>query len=218
MNPAPLKTSVSLWSADLANLEAEIRRVEPYADAFHLDVADGHYAPVLLFFPDLVAAIRKKTKRPFEVHLITECPEKWVQPFAEAGADTIIFYPDSTKDPQRVIDQIRAAHLRVGLSLAAGDSPALLDPYWKQIDLIVVLGTAIGIKGVKTLAEGTLEKIRELVRHRDTRHLNFEIQADGAIRKDTVPRLREAGADSIVPGSLLFASELAQCSAWLRSL
>jgi len=215
---SPLKTSVSLWSADLANLESDVRRVEPYADAFHLDVADGLYAPFLLFFPDLVAAIRKKTERPLDVHLITERPERWVPQFAEAGADTIIFYPDSTGNPREVIDMIRSRRLRVGLSLAVGNPMEMLDGYWERIDLVVVMGTAVGVKGVKTLAEGTLEKIRALVSRREERRLTFEIQADGAIRRDTVPLLREAGVDSIVPGSLLFAGDTAQCGSWLRSL
>src|SRR5205814_3167042 len=88
---AMLKCSASLWSADLSNLAAEIRCVEPHTERFHLDVADGHYVPSLPFFPDLVRALRKHTTRPFEVHLMTTDPLAWVEPFAEAGADGLIF-------------------------------------------------------------------------------------------------------------------------------
>src|SRR5688500_12570355 len=86
-----LKFSTSLWSADLANLAAEIRRVEPYSERFHLDVADGHYVPNLLFFPDLVKALRPHTRLPFEVHLMCTDPGMWIDPFVEAGADGFIF-------------------------------------------------------------------------------------------------------------------------------
>ena len=86
-----LKCSTSLWSADLGALAADMRRVEPYSERFHLDVADGHYSPTMLFFPDLVAALRSHSERPFEMHLMTEDPAAWIEPFAAAGADIIIF-------------------------------------------------------------------------------------------------------------------------------
>src|SRR5947209_6800056 len=103
-----LKCSTSLWSADLTNLESEIKRVEPYSERFHLDVADGHYVKNLLFFPDLVKALRKQTSVPFEVHLMTTDPLIWIEPFIEAGADRIIFCLDSAKDPGRIIHAIRS--------------------------------------------------------------------------------------------------------------
>src|SRR5581483_6741487 len=103
-----LKCSTSLWSADLANLVSEIRRVEPYSERFHLDVADGHYVPNLLFFPDLVRALRPHTNLPFEVHLMVTDPLAWVEPFVEAGADGIIFCYDSVPDPGAVLRRIKA--------------------------------------------------------------------------------------------------------------
>src|SRR5438270_10716562 len=103
-----LRCSTSLWSADLANLAAEIRRVEPYSERFHLDVADGHYVPTLLFFPDLVKALRPHTRVPFEAHLMTTAPENWIEPFIEAGADGIIFCLDSAKEPGCLLKEIKA--------------------------------------------------------------------------------------------------------------
>jgi len=206
MTSRPLKISASLWSADLANLESEIRRVDPYVDSYHLDVADGAYAPIMLFFPDLVAAIRGKTKKPFQVHLITQEPQRWVGPFARAGADWIIFYTNSTDKPQEVIDAIKAHGLRAGIALAADQPVTLLQPYWDQVGLVCVLGTDLGVKGIQDVAAGTYDKIRALVRQREDRGLDFEIEADGAIRPHTVAPLRQAGADVIVPGSLIFHS------------
>src|SRR3954471_19733756 len=131
---AMLKCSTSLWSADLANLAAEIGRVEPYSERFHLDVADGHYVPTMLFFPDLVRALRKHTAVPFEVHLMTVDPLAWVEPFAAAGADSMIFCLDSAPQPGRVIEAIKASGKGVGVSLLIDEPIELLDPYWDDLD------------------------------------------------------------------------------------
>src|SRR6266496_517463 len=112
-----LKCSTSLWSADLGNLVAEMKRVEPYSEQFHLDVADGHYVKNLLFFPDLVKALRPHTRRPFEVHLMVKDAAGWVAPFVEAGADRIIFCFDSAKDPGAVFDTVKSFGKKAGVSL-----------------------------------------------------------------------------------------------------
>src|SRR5436853_6373333 len=112
-----LKCSTSLWSADLANLASDIRRVEPYSERFHLDVADGHYVKNLLFFPDQIKALRKHTRLPFEVHLMVTDPLGWVDPFVEAGADIILFCFDATRNPGEVLSAIHKAGKRAGVSL-----------------------------------------------------------------------------------------------------
>src|SRR5262249_42307425 len=125
-----LKCATSLWSADLSRLAEEIQRVEPYSDRFHLDVADGHYVNTLLFFPDLVKAIRPCTRLPFEVHLMTDQPLTWLEPFAEAGADSFILYLDSTAQPKELIRAIQQLHKGVGISVRLDEPLSTLDPYW----------------------------------------------------------------------------------------
>src|SRR5437879_5059624 len=142
-----LKCSTSLWSADLANLAAEIRRVEPYSERFHLDVADGHYVRNLLFFPDLVKTLRRHTQRPFEVHLMVTDPLIWIEPFAEAGADSIIFCFDAAEDPRQVLSAIKAHGKRAGVSLLINEPVALLEHCWEMLDTLCIVGTAMGIKG-----------------------------------------------------------------------
>ena len=154
-----LKCSTSLWSADLADLATAIKRVEPYSERFHLDVADGHYSPTLLFFPDLVAALRPHTDLPFEIHLMTTDPMTWIEPFADAGADAIIACFDSTDDPSAVLAAIRARGLRTGLSLLLEEEIELLDPYWEQLDILTLLQTPAGIKGAD-MDERAPERIR----------------------------------------------------------
>src|SRR5918993_5459813 len=142
-----LKCSTSLWSADLANLAAEIGRVGPFSERFHLDVADGHYVPTLLFFPDLVRALRRCTAVPFEVHLMTVDPLAWVEPFVESGADSVIFCLDSAPEPGRVIEAIRSRGKGVGVSLLIDEPIELLEDYWEELDLVTIVATAMGIKG-----------------------------------------------------------------------
>ncbi len=218
MSQAALKLSVSLWSAELTNLETEIQRVDPYADLYHLDVADGTYAKLLLFFPDLVKSIRAKTAKPLEVHLITQNPERWVSPFAEAGADRVIFYPDTSSDIQGMINAIKTQNMSVGISLSVENPVALVQPYLEQLALVCILGTGFDVKGVNDVAKGTCEKIHDLTQLRKDKGLDFEIEADGAIRRHTVPKLRQAGADIVVPGSLIFCPEMKENGTWLQSL
>ena len=212
-----LKCSTSLWSADLGNLESEMKRVEPYSERFHLDVADGHYVQNLLFFPDLVKTLRKHSRLPFEVHLMVTDPLGWVEPFIEAGADIILFCFDAVKNPGDVLQAIRARGKRAGVSLLIHEPLDLLDEHWNNLDVLTVVGTAMGIKGASMDASvpGKIKRAREIVLERG---LKTEIEADGGIRRETVPLLHSAGADYIVPGSLMFGGDPAKMRQWLATL
>jgi len=212
-----LKCSTSLWSADLTDLAAEVGRVGPYSERFHLDVADGHYTPTMLFFPDLVKALRTKTRVPFEVHLMTTDPLAWVGPFADAGADVILFCLDSAADPGGVLREIKARGKLAGVSLLISEGPELLEPHWAELDVVTVVGTPMGLKGASM--DGSIpEKIRRVRERIDARGLRTEIEVDGGIRRQSVPLLKAAGADWIVPGSLMFGEDPAAMRRWLAGL
>src|SRR5258706_1223574 len=212
-----LKCSTSLWSADLSNLASEIKRVESYTECFHLDVADGHYVKNLLFFPDLVRTLRKHTAKPFEVHLMVTDPLSWIDPFADAGADIILFCFDAAKDPAAVLKAIKSRGKKAGVSLLIDESLDLIEPYWNDLDVLTIVGTAMGIKGASMDASvpGKILKARDIISQRG---LKTEIEADGGIRRETVPLLAKAGVDYIVPGSLMFCSDPAEMRGWLASL
>lgn len=212
-----LNCSTSLWSADLAHLGAEIRRVEPYSEMFHIDVADGHYVHNLLFFPDQVKAMRAHTKKPFEVHLMVTDPLSWIEPFVEAGADGIIFCFDAAKDPAQVLKAIKAAGKQAGVSLLITEGLELLGPYWDLLDVLTIVGTAMGIKGA-SMDASVPPKIRQARQIIKDRNLKIVIEADGGIRRETVPLLKRAGADYIVPGSLMFKENPLEMREWLASL
>jgi ribulose-phosphate 3-epimerase len=212
-----LKCSTSLWSADLANLASEIRRVEAYSERFHLDVADGHYVPSLLFFPDLVKALRKHTSKPFEVHLMTTEPLAWVEPFIESGADGIIFCFDTLSNPASAIKKLKDLGKLVAVSLLVTEPIRVLEPYWNLIDQVTIVGTPMGTKGT-SMDSSIFTKIREARSAIEKARVRVEIQVDGGIRRNTVPSINEAGADWIVPGSLMFGEDPAAMREWLKSV
>lgn len=212
-----LKCSTSMWSADLANLGPEIKRVEPYSERFHIDVADGHYTPAMLFFPDQVKAMRKYTTLPFEVHLMTTHPLNWIGPFVEAGTDGFIVYQDSQQDTRKVLDAIKAHGKFAGISLNLDDPISSLGPYWDDLSIVCILGTRVGIKGadMDPIAPAKIAEAKRIIKERG---LNCEVEADGGIRRHTVPKLHAAGADYIVPGSLMFGEDPGEMRKWLASL
>ena len=212
-----LKCSTSLWSADLGNLTAEIKRTEPFTERWHLDVADGHYVKNLLFFPDLVSQLRRQTKLPFEVHLMVTDPMAWIDPFIDAGADIVIFCLDASPRPGEVLKAIKRAGKKAGVSLLITEGLERIEGLWEDLDVLCVVGTAMGIKGASMDAAvpRKIEQARRLIQQRG---LKTEIEADGGIRRETVPVLKAAGADYIVPGSLMFKEDPASMRKWLQTL
>jgi ribulose-phosphate 3-epimerase len=212
-----VKCSTSLWSADLGNLAAELKRVEPFSERFHLDVADGHYVNNMLFFPDLVRNLRRHTSKPFEIHLMVTDPLAWIDPFAEAGADIILFCFDAANDPGEVLRAIHNRGKKAGFSLLITEPLELVEPYWPELDVLTIVGTAMGIKGASMDASvpRKIRRAREII---SKRGLKAEIEADGGIRRETVPLMAEAGVDYIVPGSLMFGGDPAEMRQWLSSV
>lgn len=211
-----LKCSTSLWSADLARLADDIHRVEPYSERFHLDVADGHYVKNLLFFPDLVKALRPHTRLPFEVHLMVTDPAAWIDPFVEAGADRIIFCLDSARDPVGLLRAIKAAGKAAGVSLLISETIESVQPFFEEMDTLTIVGTAMGIKGA-SMDPSVLDKIASARSIIARKHLKLEIEVDGGIRRETVPGIKAAGADFIVPGSLMFKEDPKAMRQWLSA-
>jgi len=216
-----LLADVSLWSADLGNLQSAVERLSPYADSFHLDVADAHFAGDLLFFPDLVAALRPHTELPFHVHLMVEEPSKMVDRFAEAGANLITVHCELPEaEVSCAIGRIRYLGIAAGIAVRLETPVEAVAGYVELLDAVLLLGTELGVKG-KDLSPDACSRIARLssLLQRSSQRARVVIIADGGIRKNTVPLLREAGADAIVPGSLVFqAGDAASIFDWIHSL
>jgi len=212
------KLSISLWSADLTNLGEAVKETEKYADYFHFDVADGHFVPNFLFFPDLIKALRPLTLVPFEVHLIVEEPERFISLFVDAGANVLAIHPKVCKSPEEVIAKIKSYGIKVSLVLDSDISVEEIKPLVNMVNFVVVMGTPNGVKGCSLLPE-TYAKIRKLRKYfSDLNIENVQIEVDGGIRKETVPKLVRAGANILVVGSLFFNNEYNQITKWLKSL
>lgn len=210
-----LLLDVSLWSADLANLESEIRRLEPFADSFHFDAADGHFSPVLLFFPDLVARLRALTRVEFHIHLMATRPMDLLGAFLDAGADRITLPYEAGKRVHPALEYVKQHGKKAGLSVALDTPLEAIRWMLPLLDTVVVMGTEAGVKGLGA-DERVFDRLTAVKKMAGDR---ICVTADGGIREETVPLMRAAGADAIVPGSLVCqAADLAATAKWLKSL
>lgn len=212
----------SMWSADLLALGAEIDRIAPHADILHLDAADGRFAPAFLMFPDLVAAMRRRTDIPIHVHLM--CDDAVILPqveqFAEAGADLISIHVENHAVAQDALALMARLGVAPGMVLRVETPVESVIPYLEHLSFLTLLGTAIGVKGqgLDPIATARLGQAAGLIAARKNGQ-RCVLAADGGIRDTTVPDLRRAGAETVVLGSLAFgAPDLSARMRWLAEL
>ena len=214
-----LLAEYSMWSADLIRLADDLVRIAPHADILHIDVADGYFAPAFLFFPDLVARMRSQTDLPIHVHLMVSDPVllSQIDQFAEAGADLISLHVENANAGDG-LDRIAAHGLKAGMVLRVETPVAKAAPWLHRLDMLTLLGTAIGVKG-QGLDPSATKRLQEAGRLIAATGRRIVLAADGGIRDTTVPLLRAAGAETVVMGSLAFgAPDLAERMRWLHAL
>ena len=208
----------SLWSADLIRLADDMARVERFVDIWHIDVADGQFSSALLFFPDLVAACRKRSSKPFHVHLmVTDAVLlDQIRQFSEAGADLISVHAENA-NADAGLALIAELGLAGGVVLQLETPVAAAKRWLDRIAMLTFLGTRMGIKGVG-LDEAAGARLTEAKAMIAATGRRIVLAADGGIRETTVPGLRRAGAETIVMGSLAFgAADLAARMAWVHA-
>ena len=201
-----MEAFVSLWSADLLALGEDVRRIEDLAAGFHIDVFDGHNVPELLFGPDLVASLRAFTAAQIEVHLNVTDPGYWAGRFAAAGADIITVQSGPCADVAAVLAQIQALGCVAGLGIELHEPAAGAAAFFGLAGRLLLLGTPIGVKG-RSLDPATPARVAELVRARERSPHHPAIVVDGGVRRHTVPLLAAAGADGVIPGSLVYGAD-----------
>ena len=202
-----IKISPSILSCDFSEIGSEIEKLNNSgADLIHIDVMDGHFVPNLTFGPPVISKIRKCSKLPFDVHLMISPVEKYIQDYANAGADIITFHPEATDNIQRTIDVIKSCGKKVGISLNPETPSTVIENYLKEIDLILIMSVNPGFAGQKFMPE-VLEKVKFFRSKIKNENLNIDIEIDGGIDFETAPLAIKAGANILVSGTTVFKGE-----------
>ena len=201
-----IQISPSILSADFSQLGSEIKRLEEGgADMIHVDVMDGHFVPNLTIGPPVIKALRKHCSLKFDVHLMSSPVHKYIEAYAEAGADIITIHPEATDNLENSIKKIKEKNKKVGVSLNPGSKIDLILDLLDQIDLVLIMSVNPGFGGQKFMPE-VLDKIKDLKKIREQKKLDFDIEIDGGINFDNCKSAIDAGANILVSGTTVFKS------------
>ena len=197
--------SPSILSADFANLERDIKKVENAgADWLHIDVMDGHFVPNITIGVPVVKSIKEIATLPLDVHLMIENPEKYIEPFAKAGSDILTFHYEAAKDNVKgIIDKIHSYGINAGLSIKPKTSPEEIIDYLPSLDMVLIMTVEPGFGGQKFMPD-CAEKIPVIKQHAPE---NLIIQIDGGINADTAKVCTQYGANSLVAGNYIYKSD-----------
>lgn len=197
----------SILSADFNRLGEEVQAVEAAgADWIHADVMDGHFVPNITFGPLVVAAVRKITRLPIDVHLMIESPDRYIQAFAEAGADWISVQVETCPHLNRTVQQIKESGAKAGVVLNPSTPLSALDWVLEYADYVLIMSVNPGFGG-QVFIDNSLEKIRCLRRMINERGLATRIEVDGGIKENNIAEVADAGADVFVAGSAIFGQK-----------
>ena len=201
-----IQISPSILSADFSQLGMEIKRLENGgADLIHIDVMDGHFVPNLTIGPPVIKELKKNCSIKFDVHLMISPVHKYIEAYADAGADIITIHPEATEDLLASINKIKDLKKKVGISLNPETKVSVIKDYLDQIDLVLIMSVNPGFGGQKFMPK-VLDKIKELKNIQKDKNIDFDIEIDGGINFENSKIAIKAGANILVSGTTIFKS------------
>ena len=202
-----IKIAPSILSADFSRLGEDIQAVDlAGADYIHVDVMDGHFVPNITIGPLVVAALRKVTDKPLDVHLMIENPDLYIPEVARAGADIITVHQEAVPHLHRTVQLIKSFGKKAGVSLNPATPVATLDVILDELDLVLVMSVNPGFGG-QAFIPSALDKIHALRQRISQRRLATELEVDGGVKLDNIREVVAAGANVLVAGSAVFNTD-----------
>lgn len=195
-----------MLAADFLNLAKDVETVNKHADMFHLDIMDGVFVPNISYGFPIAEAIASKAEKPLDVHLMIVNPERYVERFGALGVDMLSFHVNATENPGQVLDQIRAAGMKPGLTINPDIPVETLFPYLGQCNHVMLMSVFAGYGGQKFI-EDTYDRLATLKAEIDRQGLKCKIQIDGGVSPANSKKLIELGAEILVAGSAVFKSD-----------
>ncbi len=198
-----LKIAPSILASDFSCLECEVKKVERKADIIHFDIMDGHFVPNITFGPGLVRALRKKTNLSFDVHLMVDNPEEWIEPFAKIGCEFLTVHLEVARHLDRLISSIKEKGVKAGVALNPATSLCNLKYILPKLDLVLLMTVNPGF-GAQNFIPEVLPKIKDLRQTAEKRDIQLDIEVDGGINGETAEKVVNAGANILVMGTSIF--------------
>ncbi len=208
----------SILAADFTCLGEQMQRTdEAGADYFHIDVMDGNFVPNISFGIPVISSVRKVTKKPFDVHLMIERPERYIRDFYDAGADMITFHYEACGNIGDTIDKIHSYGMLAGVSIKPNTDVSVLKPYLSSADMFLIMTVEPGFGGQDYMDICT-DKIRALRVMLNEKGLDTDIEVDGGITRDNVEYVMEAGANVFVMGSSIFRGDIEDNTKYFKTV